>query len=61
MSTSSHPQTDGQSAATVKIIQKLLKPFGPQEKDSEELLPSIESGYNDTKQSSTKETPFYLN
>ena len=61
MSTSAHPQTDGQSEATVKIIQKLLKPFCLQEQDWEELLPSLEFAYNDTKQSSTHETPFYLN
>ena len=61
MSTSAHPQTDGQSEATVKIIQKLLKPFCLQDQDWEELLPSLEFAYNDTKQSSTNETPFYLN
>jgi len=61
MSTSAHPQTDGQSEATVKIIQKLVKPFCFQGQDWEELLPSLEFAYNDTKQSSTKETLFYLN
>ena len=61
MSTAAHPQTDGQSEATVKIVQKLIKPFCFQEQDWEELLPSLEFAYNDTKQSSTKETPFYLN
>jgi hypothetical protein len=61
LSTSAHPQTDGQSEAAVKIIQKLLKPFCFQGQDWEELLPSLEFAYNDTKQTSTKETPFYLN
>ena len=61
MSTSAHPQTDGQSEATVKIIQKLLKPFCLQDQDWEMLLPSLEFAYNDTKQTSTHETPFYLN
>ena len=61
MSTAAHPQTDGQSEAMVKIIQKLLKPFCFQDQDWEELLPSLEFAYNDTKQSSTTETPFYLN
>jgi Chromo (CHRromatin Organisation MOdifier) domain len=45
----------------VKIIQKLLKPFCLQNQDWEELLPSLEFAYNDTKQSTTGETPFYLN
>jgi hypothetical protein len=61
MSTSSHPQTDGQSEATVNIIQKLLKSFCLQDQDWEKLLPSLEFAYNNTKQSGTSETPFYLN
>ena len=42
MSTAAHPQTDGQSEAAVKVIQKLLKPFVFQGQDWEELLPSLE-------------------
>lgn len=61
MSTADHPQTDGQAEATVKIIQKMLKPFTIQGSDWEELLPSLEFAYNDTVQSSTKQTPFFLN
>jgi hypothetical protein len=61
MSTAEHPQTDGQAEAAVKIIQKLLRPFVFQGQDWEELLPSLEFAYNDTVQSSTGQTPFYLN
>lgn len=61
MSTAEHPQTDGQAEAAVKVIQKLLKPFVFQGQDWEELLPSLEFAYNDTTQSSTGQTPFYLN
>ena len=61
MSTAAHPQTDGQSEAAVKIIQKLLKPFVFQGQDWEKLLPSLEFAYNDTQQSTTGQTPFYLN
>ena len=61
MSTAEHPQTDGQSEAAVKVIQKLLRPFVFQGQDWEELLPSLEFAYNDTTQSSTSQTPFYLN
>ena len=61
MSTADHPQTDGQSEAAVKIIQKLLRPFVYQDQDWEELLPTLEFAYNDTKQSIIRETPFYLN
>jgi hypothetical protein len=61
MSTAAHPQTDGQSEATVKVIQKLLRPFCLQEQDWEMLLPSLEFAYNDTQHTSTGQTPFYLN
>ena len=61
MSTLNHPQTDGQSEATVKIIQKLLRPFVFQDQDWETLLPSLEFAYNDTQQSTTGQTLFYLN
>ena len=61
MSTAEHPQTDGQSEATVKIVQKLIRPFAFQEQDWEMLLPSLEFAYNDTQQSTTGQTPFFLN
>src|ERR1700737_3334660 len=61
MSTAEHPQTDGQSEATVKLIQKMLRLFTICGRDWEELLPSLEFAYNNTVQSSTKETLFYLN
>ena len=61
MSTAEHPQTDGQAEAIVKIIQKMLRPFVFQGQDWEGLLPTLEFAYNDTVQSSTGQTPFYLN
>jgi Integrase core domain len=61
MSTAAHPQTDGQSEATVKVIQKLLRPFCLQDQDRETLLLSLEFAYNDTQHTSTGYTPFYLN
>ena len=61
MSTAEHPQTNGQSEATVKIVQKLIRPFAFQEQDWEMLLPSLEFVYNDTQQSTTGQTPFLLN
>ena len=61
MSTAEYPQTDGQSEATVKIVQKLIRPFAFQEQDWELLLPSLEFAYNDTQQSTIGQTPFYLN
>ena len=61
MSTAEYPQTNGQLEETVKIIQKLIRPFVFQDQDWETLLPSLEFVYNDTQQSSTGQTPFYLN
>ena len=61
MSTAEHPQTDGQAEATVKTIQKMLRPFVFQGQDWKELLRTLEFAYNDTIQSSTGQTPFYLN
>ena len=61
MSTAEHPQTDGQSEAIIKIVQKLIRPFAFQNQDWEMLLPSIEFTYNDMQQSSTEQTSFYLN
>ena len=61
MSTAEHPQTDGQAEATVKTIQKMLRPFVFQGQDWKELLPTLEFAYNDTIQSSTGQTPFYIN
>jgi hypothetical protein len=61
MSTAEHPQMDGQAEATVKTIQKMLRPFVFQGHNWEELLPTLEFVYNDTIQSSTGQTPFYLN
>ena len=61
MSTAAHPQTDGQAEATVKIVQKLLRPFVFQGQDWGGLLPTLEFAYNDMQQSSTGQTPFYLN
>ena len=49
-----------ESKAVVKIIQKLLRPFTLQDEDWETLAAIIGVAYNDTQQSSTWQTPFYL-
>jgi Chromo (CHRromatin Organisation MOdifier) domain len=61
MSTAEHPQTDGQTEATVKTIQKLLRPFCLEQQDWEEIIPQLEFAYNDTPHATTHETPFRLN
>ena len=52
MSIAEHPQTDGQSEAMIKIVQKLIRPFAFQDQNWETLLSSLEFAYNDTQQSS---------
>ena len=42
MSTAEHPQTNGQAETTVKIIQKMLRPFVFQGQDWEGLLSTLE-------------------
>ena len=61
ISMAEHLQIDGQSEATVKIVQKLIRSFAFQDQDWETLLPSLEFAYNDIQQSSTEQTSFYLN
>jgi transposase InsO family protein len=61
MSTVEHPQTDGQSEAMVKVVQKMIRPFTICGDDWEELLPTLKFAYNDTVQSTTEQTPFFLN
>ena len=48
MSTTEHPQTDGQSEAMIKIVQKLIRSFAFQDQNWETLLPSLEFAYNNT-------------
>jgi hypothetical protein len=61
MSTTEHPQTDGQSEAMVKVIQKMLPAFTICGDDWEELLPTLEFAYNDTLRSTMQQTPFFPN
>src|SRR5579859_301445 len=61
MSIAEHPQTDGQSEATVKTIQKMIRPFVLENQDWEDILPILEFAYNDTQSATTKQTPFFTN
>ncbi|TPX52255.1 hypothetical protein CcCBS67573_g09911, partial [Chytriomyces confervae] len=61
ISTSSHPQTDGQTEQKNDWILQALRHFvAPYQDDWDEHLPKIEFGINDTVNSSTGYTPFYL-
>jgi len=61
MSTSSHPQSDGQSENAVRQLKESLRSYLCYDQDDwEDLLPSIEFALNSTPSASTGYTPFEL-
>ena len=61
MSTSFHPQTDGQTERVNRMIQEYLRHYVSAEQDDwDELLPLAEFALNDSYQESIGTTPFYL-
>ena len=61
-STANHPQTDGQSERVNRIIGDVLRAFTNHKQDDWDLLlPFCELSINNSEQSSTCETPFFLN
>jgi hypothetical protein len=62
MSSSDHPQTDGQTERANRTIKQMLRAFvNDRQDDWDVLLPVLEFAYNDTVQASTGHTPFFLN
>ena len=64
MSSGYHPQTDGQTERTNRTLEEMLRHYcGSPDKQTlwEDLLPLAEFAYNNTKQTSTGQTPFFLN
>ena len=61
-STAFHPQTDGQTERTNCVLEEVLRHFlDDNHKNWEDLLPLAAFAMNNSKSSSTNETPFYLN
>ena len=61
MSTANHPQTDGMTERVNRIVEDTLRSFVNHRQDNwDELLPLIQFAINDSTQTSTGETPFYL-
>ena len=61
-STAFHPQTDGQTERTNRVLEEVLRHFiDGEHKQWEELLPLAAFAMNNAKSSSTGETPFFLN
>eukprot|EP01113_Clastostelium_recurvatum_P044609 TRINITY_DN7552_c0_g2_i1.p1 TRINITY_DN7552_c0_g2~~TRINITY_DN7552_c0_g2_i1.p1 ORF type:complete len:389 (-),score=8.07 TRINITY_DN7552_c0_g2_i1:103-1269(-) len=62
MSTSHHPQTDGQSERTIQILEHMLRCSVHHQQDNwEDLLPGLEFAYNNSVSTATGFSPFYLN
>ncbi|KAL8442510.1 hypothetical protein Emed_007256 [Eimeria media] len=61
LSTSFHPQTDGQTERTNQTMERLLRSFIQLDQSQwEQLLPALELAYNTTPNSSTGLSPFQL-
>lgn len=65
MSTSFHPQSDGQTERANRTVQQimrcLLDASALEEDKWDEWLPAVEFAYNNSRHASTGMTPFYLN
>jgi hypothetical protein len=61
MSSSYHPQTDGQSERMNRTLEEMLRTYTNYRQNNwDELLPAVEFAYNNSKQASTGYTPFEL-
>jgi len=62
MSTSYHPQTDGQTERANRTLEDMLRAYvSSQQDDWDEFLPLVEMAYNGSVQASTGFPPYYLN
>jgi len=62
LSTSYHPQTDGQTERDNRTIEDMLRPFVNAHLNNwHQLLPAVEFAYNNSVHASTGHTPFFLN
>jgi RNase H-like domain found in reverse transcriptase/Reverse transcriptase (RNA-dependent DNA polymerase)/Integrase zinc binding domain/Chromo (CHRromatin Organisation MOdifier) domain/gag-polyprotein putative aspartyl protease len=62
MSTAFHPQSDGQTERTNRILEDMLRHYvGPDQRDWDQHLDAAEFAINNSWQESVQETPFMLN
>ena len=62
LSTSFHPQTDGQTERMNRTLEESLRSYVmPHHRDWDQHLIPIEIAYNDSVHASTRETPYFLN
>src|SRR3954447_12737621 len=61
MSIAFHPQTDGQTERTNQVLEQVLRNYTTYEQDNwDELLPFTEFVYNNSANSATGFSPFYI-
>ncbi|KAH9090422.1 hypothetical protein Ae201684P_014225 [Aphanomyces euteiches] len=62
MSTSEHPESDGQTERANRVIEDVLRSYAQsRQKTWSSLLPQVEFAYNSSPNASTGFTPFYAN
>ncbi|KAH7556815.1 reverse transcriptase [Bipolaris maydis] len=62
LSTSFHPETDGQTERTNQTLEQYLRMYANKLQDNwVELLPTAQLAYNSTKSATTKHSPHYAN
>jgi hypothetical protein len=62
MSTAYHPQTDGQTERANRTLEEMLRAYvNTKQDDWDRHLTAVEIAYNNSKQTSTGFSPFYLN
>jgi len=62
MSTSFHPQSDGQTEIMNRYLEQALRHYvGVHQNDWDQYLTHIEIAHNNSVHGTTKYTPFYLN
>ena len=61
MSTSDHPETDGQTERANRVLEKILRGYVHSFTNWSEFLPIVEFAINNSVHTSTVHTPFFVN
>ena len=61
MSTSDHPETDGQTERANRVLEEILRGYVHSFKSWSEFLPMVEFAIDNSVHASTTHTPFYVN
>ena len=61
MSTSDHPETDGQTERVNRVLEEILRGYVQSFTDWSEFLPMVEFAINNSVHASTTHTPFFVN